>query len=1000
MSRSLSFGQLGRGLCIGLALAVTAAGAVFSQTSTGSIRGYVKDANGAPLGGAVIEARNEQSGVSRTTNSQADGSYALPGLVPAAYNLTARQIGHTAQGRRVVVQIGASLLVDFALQAGAVEVAGVTVQAAAPVSETRTSEVATNVTQQQIERLPTQSRNFLDLAALAPGVIISEDRVNLSANNTTPRNFSSGAQGPGEVNVFIDGASLKNDLTGGESAGSGIAGQDNSRGNPFPRNAIQEYRVVTQNFKAEYQKASSAIISATTKSGGSVWTGNAFFGYQNNSLVALDSFQRAANFTKPDYTRYLVGLSAGGPLTHDHRLRFFGSYEGNYQNRANTVSITPDTFTALKSIPFASFNGNFRSPFRETLLFGKLSYDATPQSSIELSTSIRHEYDIRNFGNNQAFQDAINWGNDVDFGTLKHSYFTGSWLNEASVTYERFRRTQVAAFPGIPQQQFGFATLGSYETNQDFTQKRLGFRDDVTYTGFHAGGSHAIKLGTTLDLLSYDVNKGNNESPLFVYGDSVNCNPNCVGNESYAFKNPYKLVWAAGNPFLSAHNAQLGVYAQDDWSPTPRLTLNVGIRWDYESHMLNYDYVTPRSVRDTIRLYNSQLYVNSGVPHPIDTLEYFTDGTQRKRFLGAFQPRLGFSYALDHDSKTTLFGGIGIFYDRSYFDLSIDETLKLTHPQYAVYFAPRDSTTPRAGQIGWNDSYLTTNAATLQSIVASGKAALGEAWLIGNHTKPPRSTQWNVGVRRLFGDYLVSVAYAGVRSVNGLVFNWANHFWKNFGTDSSACCGGTEPFHGFQNIIYSTNSVKTWYDALQIQATRPYRKTGVAGWGAGLTYTYSTRSLQGIDNPDDELAFPQAVFIPKHPSNDEKSRVVANWTLDIPYAYGVQFSGLITLGSGPRYDIAGRFDPARWVPGGFAPQGNSFLIPNAWAYRDVDLRLRKDFPSVSGTTLGITVDVFNAFNYQNYGCFNTGPQPNPNFGQQGCVVSDPRRAQIGAEYNF
>ena len=999
MSRR-SFGQPGRQILLGLFLLVGAAPALWSQTSTGSIRGYVTDSSGTALEGARVVAVSVLTGTPREVPTQARGFYALPGLVPGEYDVTARQIGMAPQKVRVRVLIGEVYPLNFKLAASAIQLEAVTVAVAAGV-ETRTSEVATNVSQRQIEQLPTPSRNFLDLAALAPGVIVSEDRVNLSANSTTPRNFSAGAQGPGEVNVFIDGASLKNDLTGGESSGSGIAGQDNSRGNPFPRNAIQEYRVITQNFKAEYQKASSAVISATTKSGGTTWTGDAFFSYQNKGLVALDSFQRASNFTKPDYSRYLLGLSAGGPITRDHRLRFFGSYEGNYQNRANTVSIVPDTFTALKSIPFASLNGNFRSPFRETLVFGKLTYDATPHSTLELSTSIRHEYDIRNFGGNQAFQDAINWGNDVDFGTLKHNYFTGSWLNEASVTYERFRRTQVAADPGVPQQQFGFATLGSYESNQDFVQKRLGFRDDVTYTGFHSAGAHVIKMGTTIDFLTYDVNKGNNESPIFVYGDSVNCNPNCVGNESYAFKNPYKMVWAAGNPFLSANNAQIGACVQDDWSPTPRLTLNLGIRWDYESHMLNYDYVTPANVRAAIHAGDVAMATKAdSLVSQLDTTEYFTDGTQRQRFLGAFQPRLGFSYALDEESKTTLFGGIGIFYDRSYFDLSIDETLKLTHPQYSVFFAPRDSTTPRAGQITWNDNYLTTNPTTLQSIVTSGQASLGEAWLIGNHTKPPRSTQWNIGVRRVLGDYTVSVAYAGVRSVNGFVFNWANFAWKNFGTDSSSCCAGASPYRGFQNIIYSTNSVKTWYDALQIQANRPYRKTGPTGWGAGLTYTYSTRSLAGIDNPDDEFAFPRAEFIPKHPSNDEKSRVVANWTLDVPYAYGVQFSGLITLGSGPRYDIAGRFDPSHWVAGGFSPPGNSFLIPNAWAYRSVDLRLRKDFPNVSGTTLGVTVDLFNAFNYQNYGCFNTGPQPNTNFGKPGCVVSDPRRAQLGAEYHF
>lgn len=149
-----------------------------------------------------------------------------------------------------------------------------------------------------------------------------------------------------------------------------------------------------------------------------------------------------------------------------------------------------------------------------------------------------------------------------------------------------------------------------------------------------------------------------------------------------------------------------------------------------------------------------------------------------------------------------------------------------------------------------------------------------------------------------------------------------------------------------------------------------------------------------MDNPGDGFAFPNVIFIPKHPADDEKSRVVANWIMDVPYAYGVQFSGLITLGSGPRQDLAGRFDPRNWRPGGFTlPQSNFPLFPGAWAYRNIDLRLRKDFPSISGGTLGVTADLFNAFNYQNFGCTNGGTTPT-------CVVSDPRRLQIGAEYTF
>jgi len=237
-----------------LALVCIAAGNVLAQTSTGTVRGTITSTDGRPVEAAQITARNVESGVQRSTASRDAGFYTLPGLVPGTYDLTARRIGSAPQTRRVVVQIGATQIQDFALSEQAIQLTSVLVSAA-PTVETQTSEVATNITSAQIEKLPTPSRNFLDLAALAPGVTVTEDRVNAQF-----RTFQAGGQSPNAVNVFIDGSSLKNDLTAG-----GVAGQDASRGNPFPRNAIQEYRVISQNFKAEYQKSSSAIITATTK---------------------------------------------------------------------------------------------------------------------------------------------------------------------------------------------------------------------------------------------------------------------------------------------------------------------------------------------------------------------------------------------------------------------------------------------------------------------------------------------------------------------------------------------------------------------------------------------------------------------------------------------------------------------------------------------------------------------------------------------------------------
>jgi hypothetical protein len=265
--------------------------ALAAQTTTGTIRGYVKDQNGTAVGGADITARNTETGVQRATTSRADGSFIFPGLSPATYELTVRNIGSSPQQRRVIVQIGSTLILDFALQAGAVELQAVTV-VATPVIETRTSEVATNVTQQQINDLPTSSRNLFDLATLAPGIVSQPDRI-----NSTQRNFVSGAtckQCVDDVNVFIDGVTYKNDLLRG-----GAVGQDRSRGNMFLRSAVQEFRVLTQNYKAEYQKASSGLLTATTRSGSNTFRGSAFISYQNQGLVALDTSRFATRTQAP-----------------------------------------------------------------------------------------------------------------------------------------------------------------------------------------------------------------------------------------------------------------------------------------------------------------------------------------------------------------------------------------------------------------------------------------------------------------------------------------------------------------------------------------------------------------------------------------------------------------------------------------------------------------------------------------------------------------------------
>ena len=985
------FKHFARTFSVLLGMLAFAAGNLVAQNTTGTIRGTVSGQGGAPIGSAQISARNVSSGVVRNAQSNDAGAYTLVGLVPGTYDVTVRRIGSAPQNRRVVVQIGATQSQDFALATQAAQLETQIITAASGV-ETRTSEVATNVTQAQISKLPTPSRNFLDLAALAPGVTVTEDRVN---GNT--RTVSAGGQAPSSVNLFIDGTSFKNELTQG-----GISGQDASRGNPFPRSAVQEYRVISQNFKAEYQNASSAVITATTKSGGNVWSGNALFAIQTKGMVRLDSFQRANKTPKPDYRRTLSAFSIGGPIIKD-RIHFFGSYEGNYQNRANAVNIgtLPTGFTALDTVNLRQYNGSFISPFRENLFFGKLTDEINAKSSAELSFSHRNETDVRDFGNNTTYAAATNNHNYNTVVQLKHNYFTGPWLNESKIDFSRFRRGFSPNSNGGPRRVYTVTgtdyVIGAANSIQEFIQKRIGFRDDLTFTGFQLAGEHVFKGGFSFNRNTYDIDKRNDEVPQFRYAQTADAGN---GVQTYNYATPYELRFGTGDPFFKSTNNQTGVYVQDDWAPVKRLLVNLGVRWDYESNMLNTGYVTPNSgpIRyvDTLRAYMS--LPNAGSPsgvnlfHPLDLNRYIATGNNRKPFKGAFQPRVGFSYGIDEANRTTVFGGWGLYYDRVPFDVAVDEKLKISNPTYTLRFAPQ-GTAPIAGQVAFQPSYLTADTATLSPLVQS--VGLRELWLMDNEYKVPKTTQWSLGVRQLIGQFSAAVTYASQRGTDQFTWNVAAGGLNNNGT----CCNF--PFnwgaHGIASVIYSTNDVKTWYDAVSLQLDKAYSRPSLDafGWGAGLTYTYATRYLQGEDELGQTFAFPQAATIKKHAANDEKHRIVANWITDLPYLFGAQWSGLVTLGGKQNIDVGcQRFCP-NFVRGGFT-------TPGTFPYQNVDMRLRKDFPTFGRTTtaFGLTLDVFNTLNHANLGCYNTGNPTDVNFGKAGCVVTDARRYQLGAEVNF
>src|SRR5258706_7049264 len=277
-------------ICLVVVSMVSAAAPGLAQSTSATIRGVVKDDTGG-LPGANTVAKEASGGFAFSAATGSDGSFTLAGLRPATYDITVTMGQYKPASRRLTVLVGQSVDLDFRLTADLVYAENVTV-VGDQVVDIKTSQIATNVTSEQIRNLPQNDRNFLNFAALAPGV-----RVNVGSETT--KEVTAGALPGFNTNVFIDGVSYKNDVLLG-----GVVGQDSSRGNPFPQNAVQEFRVLTQNFKAEFEKASSAAITAVTKSGGNVWSGGLFLLYPNKKPVAQGPLPEARRRKKPTCQRF------------------------------------------------------------------------------------------------------------------------------------------------------------------------------------------------------------------------------------------------------------------------------------------------------------------------------------------------------------------------------------------------------------------------------------------------------------------------------------------------------------------------------------------------------------------------------------------------------------------------------------------------------------------------------------------------------------------------
>lgn len=958
---------------------LVASGGALAQSTSATLRGQV--VQGTQAAAAEVTLTNVASGFSRSVQAQADGSYSVPGLPPGTYRVDVRS-GEQTSSQTITLRVGQTATLDLPVAAAASEQTLDTIEVVGTaLFENKTSEIATYVTPEQISALPQNSRNFLAFADIVPGVQFTEN-----ADGSTQ--LRSGAQSSNGINVFIDGVGQKNYVLKG-----GISSQDSSRGSPFPQMAIAEYKVITQNYKAEFDQISSAAVTAVTRSGGNEFEGSVFYDRTSDNWRASTP-REIDSGTKPETEDEQYGFSLGGPIVRD-LLHYFVTYEKKEILSPRDI-IPGENFQAGDLPPeYASQVGPTNSPFDLDLFFGKLSFAPGDAHLFELTAKYRTESEITGIGGTNARSYASSKDNDETRIDLRHQFSGASFLNDAHITFEdAYWNPRPLTFGNgsrltTPDRR-SILNIGGGQDFQDKGQRGIGFQNDLTFFDLAWHGDHTIKTGVKYKSVRVDAFEQQPYNPQFFY--------DITQSTSVPYRVEFgSVVPGVGDRNITSRNKQFGIYLQDDWQVNDRLTLNLGLRWDYEETPGYLDYVTRPELAAALRGWANIQNTD------YDIENYISDGSNRDAFKDAWQPRVGFSYDLSEDESRVLFGGAGRSYDRNLFDYLALEQSKGTFPRYGFDFNTPGHECAGATCLEWNTAYL--DEANLRALVAANPNLGGEVNMIANDLQTPYSDQFSLGIRNTFGQWNSSVTLSHVRSHDGIVFTLGNRYPDGSFRPSGTTWGG-QPWGfgvpGFGTLILADNGIETRLNSLLFSLEKPYSPE--AGWGATFAYTFSeaeeNRSNAAASDEHYLFDYPNTEgFGWKRSTGIARHRLVATGIVEGPWE--MLFSAKATIETPSTYEAVNCADAVDWNNCFFDP----FTPSGAFGRRQLDMAVSKDIVFGADYRLNFRIDVLNVFNYRNWNEYNNwrgGPgETNPDFGTHGLGILLPTRTmKLSVGFNW
>lgn len=997
------------------ALVSSATAQAQTRATAADLTGVVRDQSGALLPGATITATNTATNVARSTTSEGDGRYALPALPPGTYRVEITMPGFVTETRpNLTLALGSLVELDVALKvAGTAE--SLTITAESPMVDSQKTAVASVVSQQQIESLPIDGRNFISFAVITPGV--STDRTpQQGASATSGLTFA--GQRARSNNITVDGLNNNDNVLGSVRA-------------TFSQEAVREFQVLTNSYSAEFGNATGGVLNIVTRSGTNRVRGNGFAFVRDDKLNAKGHFEKvdplgnAVDLEKAPFSQEQFGATLGGPIRRD-RTFFFVSAERLDVAASNLVTINDRTVInhpflgtplgtpaqILRAAGFPIETGNVGYNVRSTQFLGKVDHQVHPNHGLVLrfNTSDSLNENTEPFGGITAKSRAAALdATDYIFGTSLTSIFSSRWVNEFRFQYA-YRDQLVRSLdpacngPCLQSEQggptlevTGFASVGRQRfTPQTRTNALIQFVDTASLSV----GSHLVKAGI-------DVNFGDDRTvgpslPLHFGGRYIfqalpmipGLLPAAVSPiQAVALGLPAAYVQGYGVDTDQYDTRAISLFVQDDWRAGPRVTLKYGVRYQNQ-------------------FWPDLTYTAPGYPgtygFPKDT--------------NNIAPRVAVSWDATGDRKTAVHGAYGLFFENHITGVAgITDLLDGDdHVRTLVRTFP--------------NSLPAWNAPGRRLTEAAAGPFPTLKFLIDPGLESPYAHHGSIGVdRELAGNMAVSVNYVRARGFNQLGTIDYNPVVPALGAgrrpqDVNGVAGTSA------SILQYTKFGETWYDGLTVSVNRRYSNN----YQFLISYTLSKAEDNSTDfqsafiperngtgrNPTDVNGLPIG-FDPnseRGPSTqDQRHRFVASGAY-MTWA-DVQLSTIITVGSGRPYTIlagadlngdgnGGAFPPDRARQNPADPASSVGRNSGTMPYQaTIDIRASRRFQLGSRVYVDGIFEVFNLWDRTNFietnnlsPAFIWGPgayptSPLPGF-EQFTQAGPPRQVQLAVKVGF